>query len=332
MDTSAKTTSHNLFGTQYKLPVAIAPTGLNGLITPEGDQMIARAAAAHGIPFILSTAANCSMKQIIEITGVAPWFQLYVINKTTAFGLIDQVEKLGCKVLIVTVDVPVSGNRLRDRRNGFTMPFKPTLPMLIDCIRYPAWGLKQLNAAQKLRFPILNSGPLYSSRENPLFSRSFDDSLCWKDIIEIRNRWKGILILKGILHPEDAIQANNIGVDGIVVSNHGGRQLESAPTSLEMLPHISAAVKNKMVILLDGGVRCGEDIIKSIALGADGVLTGRLPLYGLAARGLDGVSQVLSMLQREILTAMSLIGCTTINDIKHTGLIKYTSHQIFSLK
>jgi (S)-mandelate dehydrogenase len=201
------------------------------------------------------------------------------------------------------------------------MPFKPTWRLFHDCISRPAWSLQQCKAIKRLTFPILNSGSLIATQESKLFSRSFDNTITWKDIAEIRNHWRGTLVLKGILHPEDALQAHKIGVDGIVVSNHGGRQLASAPASLEMLPFIVAAVKNKLTILIDGGIRTGEDILKSVALGADGVLIGRLPLYGLAADGGNGVSEVLSMLQKEMCTAMSLTGCSTIDDVKNIRVI-----------
>lgn len=299
------------------MPVAIAPTGLNGLIRPSGDQLIAQAAAAQGIPFILSTAANCSLEQICDVTGIPPWFQLYVMNREDAFQLIDRARALACKVLVVTVDVPVSGNRIRDLRNGFTLPFKPTWPVLCDCINRPAWSMKQFKTINKLSFPMLNSGPLHRKRVKQLFSRSFDTSFSWKDIAIIRDRWKGVLVLKGILNPDDAVQACKLGVDGIIVSNHGGRQLECAPASLTMLPAVVAAVKNKITVFLDGGIRSGEDVLKALALGADGVLAGRLPLYGLAAAGGNGVSAIMAQLQKEILTAMSLTGCTTLNDVRN---------------
>lgn len=254
------------------------------------------------------------MEQIIEITGILPWFQLYVMNREEALVLIERARSLACKVLIVTVDVPESGNRIRDLRNGFTMPFRPSWSVLRDCISRPSWSMKQFKTIKKLSFPMLNSGALHRAREKQLFSRSFDTSFSWKDIAVIRDRWKGALVLKGILNPEDAVYACKLGVDGIIVSNHGGRQLECAPASLTMLPAVVAAVKNKVTVLFDGGIRSGEDVLKALALGADGVLAGRLPLYGLAAAGGNGVSAIMALLQKEILTAMSLTGCASLND------------------
>jgi (S)-mandelate dehydrogenase len=316
---SHKKITINILGNQCGFPIAIAPTGLNGLIKPRGDQLIAQAAAANNIPFILSTAANCSIEQIISKTGVCPWIQLYVINKAGVLKLVEKIREKGCEILVITIDVPVSGNRLRDLKNGFKMPLRPNFSLIADCLNRPQWSIARM-MDKPLSFPLLESDSSFKAKADRLFSRNFD-SLSWNDITRIRDQWPGKLILKGILHPDDAVEAVRIGLDGVVISNHGGRQLENTVTPLEMLPSIVSVVKNKLAVFLDGGVRSGEDILKAIALGADSVLVGRLPLYGLAAGGESGVSEVISMLETEMTNSMALLGCNSLEDVRKIMIV-----------
>ncbi|WP_052496134.1 alpha-hydroxy acid oxidase [Pedobacter lusitanus] len=320
-DTSVQSTTQTLFGTNYTLPIAIAPTGLNALICPGGDQLLAKAAKTIGIPFILSTAANCSISDIKTATNQPPWFQLYVVNRDSAAYLVNLAQSMECEVLVVTADVPVGGQRLRDIKNGFTLPFRLSPRILFDCMKNFSWSRSQFLARKKLSFPLMESGPLYKSADTSLFSRNFDPSISWEDISQLRRLWKGKLVIKGILHPQDALRAVDMGIDGIIVSNHGGRQLDIAPTSIEMLPYIVNAVKDKITILVDGGIRSGEDILKALALGADTVLIGRLALYGLAAEGESGVVKVLRMVQEQLLRNMSLLGCTNLEQLRNTDVV-----------
>jgi len=308
--TAAVDTSLTLFGMKQDLPLAIAPTGLNGLICPGGDALLARAAAANAISFVLSTAANQSLEAVTEAAGQPPWFQLYMIDAATTAALVERARRVECPVLVVTVDVPVSGHRLRDARNGLRFPLRRGLPLLRHFVSRPAWTLAQARAHNAHTFPLLDG-----AGHARLFNRAFDPGISWNDIARLRDQWKGAMIIKGILHEDDAAKAAQLGMDGIIVSNHGGRQLAAAPPPLSVLTSVAAAAKG-MKVLMDGGIRSGEDIVKALALGADAVLIGRLALYGLAANGVQGVSDVLSLLKSQLTTTMHLMGCADIESVK----------------
>jgi (S)-mandelate dehydrogenase len=320
----APTTESQWFGTPSQLPIVIAPTGLNGLVRPGGDQLLARAAARAGVPFAMSTAANATLEQVIAASGVAPWFQLYVMDRDVAFRQVDLASTLGCPVLVLTVDVPAGGRRTRDLRNGLRAASPPSPKMVLDAVRRPIWTIRQLAGPHARRLPMLGQGDgaANSALQSDLRARRFDATLDWEFLGRLRDRWRGPLVLKGVMAPKDALRAAEIGVDGVVISNHGGRQLDSAPSSLVMLPQVVAAVADRLVILLDGGVRNGADILKAMALGAKGVLIGRPTLYGLAGDGGRGAEQVLDNLRTEILAALLLSGLSHPRDATPGMLIR----------
>jgi (S)-mandelate dehydrogenase len=321
-DVSARSVSLDIFGEATALPVIIAPTGLNGLIRPRGDEMLARAAVNAGIPFVLSTAANAGIAEIVRASGRAPWFQLYVLDRQRANTLVATAEIAGCPALVVTVDVPLGGKRCRDLRNGVTIPFRRDLKLILDAARRPSWVWRYLTDDDALVMPCLQitDGCSGAEKQAQLLARAFDASFTWDDLARLRDRWHRYLIIKGLLSVEDAERALRLGVDGIVVSNHGGRQLDGAPGALDVLSGIVAAVGQRAAVFLDGGIRNGEDVLKAIALGAKAVLVGRAPLYGLAAAGEEGVTKVIGQFKDDLLRGMALLGCAELNDVDRSRI------------
>lgn len=315
-DVAIRDTSTTLLGQAARFPVAIAPTGCNGLIHPEGDILLACAAARAGIPFFLSTAANSSIARVKQASGAAPWFQLYITERSLADRLIDMAEEAGCEVLCLTVDVPVGGKRLRDQRNGFSLPLRWSMSLATDVASHPRWlwGMRKgVPAFENLRLAAGDIDPL---KQAALLARRMDASFDWRDLERLRARWPRKLVVKGLMHADDAQQAVACGVDAVVVSNHGGRQLDGAPASARCLPAVVEALAGRAQVLVDSGVRRGEDILKLLALGADGVLLGRAALYGLAAAGEHGVAAVLALLRDELDRCMALAGAATIAEIR----------------
>ena len=315
-DVSMRDTATDLLGQRAALPLAIAPTGCNGLLHPAGDLALARAAARAGIPFALSTAANASIAEVAHAAGTPPWFQLYITERTLADRLVDMADAAGCAALLLTVDVPVGGKRLRDQRNGFGLPLRWSLRLAADVASRPRWlwGMRGgVPPFENLRLALGDADPL---RQAGLLARNMDASFAWRDLERLRARWPRKLVVKGILHPDDARRAVDCGADGVVVSNHGGRQLDAAPATAQALPEIAAAVDGRAQVLVDSGVRRGEDVLKLLALGADGVLLGRATLYGLAAAGEAGVSGVLELLRDELERCMALAGAANIDQLR----------------
>lgn len=319
-DVSAVDTATELFGRRWAMPVAAAPTGLNALIHPEADIRLARSAAAAGLPFVLSTASNTRLEAVRAACPEGElWFQLYVVGeRAIAEQMITRAKRAGYSALVLTVDVPVSGKRERDLRHRFRLPFRPSPATMLDLCRHPLW-LARLLASGVPRFPNLSEHePTGGSSELDarLLARAMDRSLAWDDVAWLRRQWDGPILLKGVLNPADAAVALEHGVDGLIVSNHGGRQLDAAPATITMLPQVVRAVAGRVPVLVDGGFRRGSDVVKALALGADGVLVGRPLLFGLAADGPRGVRRVLDTMADELATAMTLMGVPTVDVIR----------------
>jgi L-lactate dehydrogenase (cytochrome) len=305
--------STELFGKRWAMPVGLGPVGLSGLYARRGEVQAARAAAAARVPMILSTVSACSLHEVAA-SGYVPWYQLYFV-KDRAFvaDVIARAREEGSQVLVLTVDLAVPGSRYRDARAAGT-----TLQRLPDLCMRPSWLWDVAIRGRPISFGNLE--PIVGKRA-PLadFQKwihdNFDASVSWKDVEWVRDRWKGPLVIKGILDPDDAREAVARGADGIVVSNHGGRQLDGALSSARALPSVAEAVGGKVPVLADGGVRSGLDVVRMLALGADFVLLGRAWAYALAARGGEGVAHVLKLIDAEMRVAMALTGCTNIEGI-----------------
>ena len=314
-------TSTEIFGKQVPFPLAVAPTGAAGLMWHKGDFALARAAANGGVPFIISSASTMDLEQIVEAGG-RQWFQLYLWeDRSLSRAVVDKAWQLGCEALFVTLDLPVPPNREYIQRNGFGTPFRLNARNAFDVLTHPRWlagvmgryalegGIPtQANLPDRLRSKVTKGAP-----PGALFKQ---DDLDWDGVRKLRDRWPGKFVLKGILHPEDAERALAMGADGIVVSNHGGRAFDCSMASMEALPAIVDAVGGKMTVFLDSGVRRGSDVVKAVASGADAVLAGRAPLYGLAAYGEPGVARALELLRAETARTMAMLGARSIAEVK----------------
>jgi (S)-mandelate dehydrogenase len=311
-------TSVELFGRRWPMPAAIAPTGLNGLIRPGGDLALARAADQAGSVFCMSTAANASMEQVrAAVAGVHLWLQLYVLSeRALAEQMLSRARSAGVEALVLTVDVPVSGKREADLRNGFAVPLRPTLRLAADLICHPRWSIGQALGATLRMENLAPGNSAAPALQAALLSRGMDRSLDWAAVDWLRRLWDGPLLLKGILHADDARRAWQHGVDGVIVSNHGGRQLDAAPSSISALPAVVDAVGGRMAVLLDSGIRRGSDLARALALGASGVLLGRSALFGLAVAGEAGVSAVLRELAEEYQRTLILLGATSATSLR----------------
>lgn len=304
-DVSTRDQSVEWFGTRLPTPMIIAPTGLNGLFWPKGDIALARAAARLGIPFALSTASNCSIEDVAKSTDGDLWFQLYVMNRDFADQLVGRALAAGFSHLILTVDVPVSGKRERDERNRFVLPFRFRPKTIADIITHPRWLWKVGRHGAPGMANLATAAVSDPNAQAVLLSRKMDASFTWDDLKRLRDRWPRRLLVKGILHPDDAQRAVSLGVDAIIVSNHGGRQLDAAPAPIAVLPGFSDV---QAPLLLDSGIRRGSDIIKAMSLGARAVMVGRAALFGLAVDGEDGVVEVVNLLKAEIDRTLALMG------------------------
>ncbi|WP_076698563.1 alpha-hydroxy acid oxidase [Salipiger abyssi] len=305
--------STEIFGQRYAAPFLIGPTGLNGIYWPDGDLHIAAAAAEAGIGFTLSTASNTSMETIAERVAAPRWFQLYPWGKPDfSQALIERAEVAGYSALILTLDSLVGGKRERDLRHGFSHEIRMSAQVVLDGLLHPRWLASVWLGGKRPRFENLERflGKGASNAELADFTRSQrNPQFSWDDVRRIRKQWSGPLLIKGIICPEDARLARQAGADGIVVSNHGGRQLDGAPATVSVLERIADQLEDGATLLLDGGIRRGSDVVKAMALGAHGVLLGRAPLYGLAAGGREGVDRALAILADEMERTMILIGC-----------------------
>lgn len=313
-DTSHLQTSVEVFGSTWRYPFAIAPTGLNGLIRPGGDGMLAKAAADFGVPFTLSTASNQRAEEVRSIAaGGEQWLQLYVMQeRQLAEQLVRRAKAAGYKVLVLTVDVPVGGYRWRDARNGFVVPLKITPRLTWDVLRRPAWALRMLTQGTPEFVNLCeNTTQAFSAAQQAsLLARTMDQTLVWENLQWLRRLWDGPLVLKGVQHPQDAKLALDHGVDGVIVSNHGGRQMDGAPSAIRALTRVVDRVAGRIPVFADSGVRNGLDVIRAQALGARAVFIGRPTLYGLASDGERGVAHVLQMLADDYRRNMTLLGAT----------------------
>lgn len=313
-----------LFGQQRPMPVMLGPVGIAGMFRRRGETQAARAAKAAGIPFCLSTVSLCSLAEVVQAAGNEHvWFQLYVLrDREFMRDLLSTAQGLGVKTLVFTVDMPIPGSRYRDAHSGMSGPNAP-LRRVLQAIASPAWawdvGLNGRPHRLGNLEPVLGKASGLNDYMGWL-GANFDPTIMWKDLDWIRARWKGPLILKGILDPEDARAAVDIGADGIVVSNHGGRQLDGVLSSTRALPAIVEAVGDRITVLADSGVRSGLDVVRMLALGAKGVLLGRAWLYAMAAKGEEGVSQLLGLIAKEMRVAMTLTGAHNIAGINRKCL------------
>jgi len=312
-DVSSIDLSTELFGKGWSMPLGLGPVGLSGLYARRGEVQAAKAAAAAGVPFALSTVSACSLEEVAAC-GHVPWFQLYFVkDKGFAADMIDRANAAGCAALVLTVDLPVPGARYRDARAAGGGPRR-----WAELIARPQWlwdvgingrpiSLGNLESMVGKRAPLAHF--------QAWIHANFEPGVSWKDLDWVRDRWKGPLIVKGILDPEDARQAAASGAEAIVVSNHGGRQLDGVASTARALPRIADVVGGQIQLLADGGVRSGLDVVRMLALGADFVLLGRAWVYALGARGGPGVAHVLKLIEAEMKVAMALTGCTTISEI-----------------
>jgi L-lactate dehydrogenase (cytochrome) len=319
-----RSTRTTMIGQPVAMPVAIAPTGLTGMQHADGEILAARAAKKFGVPFTLSTMSVCSIEDVAANTGNHPfWFQLYVMrDRDFIASLIDRAKAAGCSALVLTLDLQVMGQRHKDIKNGLSVPPKPTVANILDLMTKPRWCLGLLGT-RRHKFGnifghvkgIENLGSLAEWT-----AKQFDPSLSWADVEWVKQRWGGKLILKGVQDVEDARLAVDSGADALVVSNHGGRQLDGAPSSISALPEIVQAVGNRIEVHMDGGIRSGQHVLKAVALGAKGTYIGRAMLYGLGAMGEAGVTRALEIIQRELELSMAFCGRTDIETVD-TGIL-----------
>lgn len=318
VDVSGRSLQHELFGRRYAAPFGIAPTGAAGLYWFDADVALARAAAAADVPFVLSTASFVAMERVAREAGGSKWFQLYMSkDQAGAEGLVRRALDAGFEALVVTTDVPVGANREYNLRNGFTIPFRINARNVVDGLLHPRWlaqvFLRTLLTSGVPRFQNVDAqvGGRIISKDLSAF-RARRDALDWSDIDWLRTIWPHKLLIKGVLTAEDARLSAQHGADGVVVSNHGGRQLDGAVAAIDVLPEIVDAVGGKLAVLFDSGVRRGSDIVKALALGADFVFCGRATLYGASVGGEAGVSRALELLRTETDRVMALIGCDSV--------------------
>ncbi|HYP69700.1 MAG TPA: alpha-hydroxy acid oxidase [Variovorax sp.] len=323
-----RSTRTTMIGQDVSMPVAIAPTGLTGMQHADGEILGARAAKAFGIPFTLSTMSICSLEDIAENTGRHPfWFQLYVMrDRDFMERLIDRAKAANCSALQLTLDLQVLGQRHKDIKNGLSTPPKPTIANLINLATKPHWCMGMLGTRRRTFGNIVGHAKNVSdvSSLSTWTAEQFDPSLNWGDIEWIKRRWGGKLVLKGIMDPEDARLALDSGADALIVSNHGGRQLDGAPATIEALPAIAAEVGNRIEVWLDSGIRSGQDVLKARALGARGTLIGRSFLYGLGAYGEAGVTRALQIIHKELDITMAFCGRTQIDTVDSSILLPGT--------
>ena len=324
-DVSVINTGIDLLGQPAVLPMAIAPTGAVGYGRPGGDIAIARAAAAAGIPYTLSSSATVSIEQIADAAPGRLWFQSYIFkNKAFQTTLIERAKTADYEALMITVDLPVGGKRERDQRNDFSVPFKLTPKNTLDFALHPAWVLNVLRRGlpvmENLRgLEVANKQPSASAIATSV-GKNYDTAFDWDALQKLRDQWPRKLIVKGVLHPADAQRLADMGCDAVVVSNPGGRQLDGAVATLDALPAIVQAIDGRIPVLLDGGIRRGSDIVKALACGAKGVLLGRATLFGAVAGGQAGAERAIAILKDELTRTMQLCGARTIQEIE-AGLL-----------
>lgn len=313
-----------MLGRDVAMPVALSPTGLSGMQHADGEMLAAKAAEAFGVPFCLSTMSICSIEDVAKATTKPFWFQLYMMrDRDYIERLIARAAAANCSALVVTLDLQVIGQRHKDIKNGLSAPPKLTISNIINMMTKPRWCLGMLQTPRRTFGNIVGhaKGVANMTSLSAWTAEQFDPRLTWDDLKWIRERWKGKIILKGILDAEDARLAVGTGADAIIVSNHGGRQLDGAPSSIQALPRIVSAVGDQTEVLFDSGIRSGQDVLKAIAMGAHGTMIGRAFLYGLGAGGQAGVTKALEIIAKELDVTMAFCGKTDIRDV--TGEIFY---------
>lgn len=321
-DVSERDQSVTLFGHKQNMPIAIAPTGTPGIMWHEGELALARAAKAAGIPFTLATTTLTAMERVVDEVGGRLWFQLYMYaDRSLSRWIAERAKTAGYEALIITVDSATFSNREYNLRNGFTIPITYSAKNIVDVVRHPHWLF-----GVWLRYLLEGGLPLYENYPPEVKARikaapmgramKLNDALNWDDIREMRKLWPGTLMIKGVLHPDDARRAADCGVDGVIVSNHGGRVIDGALAPIEVLPQMLDAVGKRMTVIVDSGYRRGSDIVKAMALGAHAVLVGRATLYGTAAAGEAGAARALTILREEIDRVLALVGVTGIDELR----------------
>lgn len=330
VDVEARSTQCTILGQRYSSPIVLAPTGLCGMVHGDGEILSQKAAEDAGMPFCLSTMSICSIEDVAEAANKPFWFQLYMMrDRNYCAKLIERAEKADCDVLVLTVDLQVQGQRHKDFHNGLSVPPKPSVSTLLDVLRHPGWALGVLKGKRRtfgnLAEALANSSNVVSLSK--WIAEQFDPTLDWDDVAWVRQHWPGKLVIKGILDPEDAERAVMAGADAIVVSNHGGRQLDGTGASISRLPAIANAVGQNAQVLFDGGIRSGQDIFKALAAGADACMVGRAYLYGLGAAGQSGVRRAIEILTSELDVTMALTGHIDVGHIDETALLKWPENK-----
>jgi L-lactate dehydrogenase (cytochrome) len=319
IDVDRRSTRSTMLGQDVSMPVALSPVGLTGLNWANGEMLAARAAERFGVPYTLSTMSICSIEDVAGVLERPFWFQLYVMrDRGFSASLIERAKAVGCSALVLTLDLQVQGQRHQDLKNGLAVPPRLTLGSFLNILSKPSWALNVMTSRRKsfgnLEGRIPNADSLTTLSQ--WIAGQFDPTLSWKDVEWVKSLWGGKIILKGILDAEDAKIAASTGVEALVVSNHGGRQLDSTSSSIRALPEIVDAVGDKLEVLFDGGIRSGQDVLKALALGAKGAMIGRAYTYGLGAMGEKGVTRALEIIRNELDVSMALCG---IKDVKEAS-------------
>ena len=324
VDMTGRSTASEMIGQKVAMPVALAPVGMTGMQCADGEIKAARAAEKFGVPFTLSTMSICSIEDVAENTTAPFWFQLYTMRDTGYVSrLIQRAKDAKCSALVITLDLQILGQRHKDLKNGLSAPPKPTLKNMINLSTKWGWGLEMLKTKRRFFGNIVGHVDDVSDPASLMdwTAQQFDPTLDWDKIKQIKDEWGGKVILKGILDAEDAKMALNVGADAIIVSNHGGRQLDGALSSIKALPAILDAVGDKVEVHMDGGIRSGQDILKAVALGAKGTYIGRTFIYGLGAMGEAGVTKALEVLHKEMDISMALCGHRTMDEVSRDTLL-----------
>ena len=324
VDMSGRSTAARLVGEDAAMPLALAPIGMTGMQCADGEIKAARAAEKFGVPFTLSTMSICSIEDVAAAVSKPFWFQLYTM-KDTSFtnGLIERAKAAACSALVITLDLQILGQRHKDLKNGLSAPPQLSLPVILDLATKWGWGLEMLGTSRRQFGNIMSHVKAVSDTASltAWTHDQFDPSLDWGKVEKLMAQWGGKVILKGILDAEDAKMAARLGADAIVVSNHGGRQLDGALSSIRALPSILDAVGGDIDVYMDGGIRSGQDLLKALAMGAKGAMIGRSYIYGLGAMGEKGVTKALEVIHKELDFSMALCGCRTMDDINRDILL-----------
>ena len=324
VDMTGRSTASTMIGQDVAMPVALAPVGLLGMQNADGEIKAARAATAFGVPFTLSTMSICSIEDVAAHTDKPFWFQLYVMrDEEFVDAIIERAQKAGCSALVLTLDLQILGQRHKDLKNGLSAPPRLTLPVLLDLATKWRWGLGMLGTKRRFFGNIVGHAKGVGDTASLMSwtAEQFDPQLDWGKIARIRDKWGGKLILKGILDEEDARIAADFGADALVVSNHGGRQLDGALSAIRMLPRIVEAVGDRIEVHMDSGIRSGQDVLKALALGAHGTFIGRAFVHGLGAMGEAGVTRALEVIQKELDISMALCGERKVTELSRDNLL-----------